>query len=68
VAAELFDKFETLLLDLDGVIYEGKNAVVEAVASITAIRLATSLTTPLVSLKPSPINCVVLELNCRKTM
>ena len=37
VAAKLFDKFETLLLDLDGVIYEGKNAVVEAVASITAI-------------------------------
>jgi HAD superfamily hydrolase (TIGR01457 family) len=37
VAAKLFDQFETLLLDLDGVIYEGKNAIVEAVESITAI-------------------------------
>ena len=37
VAAKLFDKFETLLLDLDGVIYEGENAIVEAVESITAI-------------------------------
>jgi len=37
VAAKLFDQFETLLLDLDGVIYEGNNAIVEAVDSITAI-------------------------------
>jgi HAD superfamily hydrolase (TIGR01457 family) len=37
VAAKIFDQFETLLLDLDGVIYEGKNAVAEAVESITAI-------------------------------
>jgi hypothetical protein len=27
VAAKIFDQFETLLLDLDGVIYEGKNAI-----------------------------------------
>jgi hypothetical protein len=38
VAAKLFDQFETLLLDLDGVIYEGKNAVAEAVESIIAVR------------------------------
>ena len=37
MAAKIFDQFETLLLDLDGVIYEGKNAVAEAVESITAI-------------------------------
>ena len=37
MAAKLFDQFETLLLDLDGVIYEGNNAIVEAVDSITAI-------------------------------
>lgn len=37
MAAKIFDQFETLLLDLDGVIYEGKNAIEEAVESITAI-------------------------------
>ena len=37
MAAKLFDQFETLLLDLDGVIYEGNNAIADAVDSITAI-------------------------------
>ena len=38
VAAKLFDQFETLLLDLDGVIYEGANAIKDAVDSIQACR------------------------------
>lgn len=37
MAARVFDQFETLLLDLDGVIYEGNNKVVDAVESITAL-------------------------------
>lgn len=38
VGAELFQKFSTLLLDLDGVIYEGDNAIVDSVESIKAVR------------------------------
>lgn len=38
MAARVFDQFETLLLDLDGVIYEGNNKVVDAAESITALR------------------------------
>jgi HAD superfamily hydrolase (TIGR01450 family) len=38
VAAKVFDKFETLLLDLDGVIYEGGRAIVDAIESISAIQ------------------------------
>jgi HAD superfamily hydrolase (TIGR01450 family) len=38
VAAKLFDKFETLLLDLDGVIYEGERPIVEAIESITGLK------------------------------
>jgi HAD superfamily hydrolase (TIGR01450 family) len=37
VAAKIFDQFETLLLDLDGVIYEGNNKIVDAVESITTL-------------------------------
>lgn len=38
MVAKVFDQFETLLLDLDGVIYEGNNKVVDAVESIIALR------------------------------
>jgi glycerol-1-phosphatase len=38
VAAKVLDKFETLLLDLDGVIYEGGRAIVDAVDSLTALK------------------------------
>jgi HAD superfamily hydrolase (TIGR01450 family) len=38
VAAKVLDKFETLLLDLDGVIYEGNRAIVDAVESISELR------------------------------
>ena len=38
VAAKLFNQFQTLLLDLDGVIYAGENAIVDAVETISAIR------------------------------
>jgi ribonucleotide monophosphatase NagD (HAD superfamily) len=38
VAAKVLDNFETLLLDLDGVIYEGGRAIVNSVESITALR------------------------------
>lgn len=38
VGAKVFDKFETLLLDLDGVIYEGQNAIVDSVESIKELR------------------------------
>ncbi len=38
MAAKVFDNFETLLLDLDGVIYEGGRAIVDAIESITALR------------------------------
>ena len=37
MAAKVFDQFETLLLDLDGVIYEGNNKIVDAVESITTL-------------------------------
>ena len=37
MAAKIFDQFETLLLDLDGVIYEGNNKIVDAVESITTL-------------------------------
>ena len=37
MAAKVFDQFETLLLDLDGVIYEGNNKIVDAVESINAL-------------------------------
>jgi HAD superfamily hydrolase (TIGR01450 family) len=38
VAAKVLDKFETLLLDLDGVIYEGGLAIVDAIESIGALQ------------------------------
>ena len=38
VVAKVFDQYQTLLLDLDGVIYAGENAIEDAVQSITAIR------------------------------
>jgi HAD superfamily hydrolase (TIGR01450 family) len=39
VAAKVLDKFETLLLDLDGVIYEGGRAIVHSVESISALQV-----------------------------
>ena len=38
MAAKVLDKFETLLLDLDGVIYEGGRAIIDSVESITALQ------------------------------
>jgi glycerol-1-phosphatase len=38
VVAKVFDQFQTLLLDLDGVIYEGESAIVDSVESITSVR------------------------------
>ena len=38
MAAKVLDKFETLLLDLDGVIYEGGRAIVDSVESITTLK------------------------------
>ncbi len=38
MAAKVLEKFETLLLDLDGVIYEGSRAIVDAVESITTLK------------------------------
>ncbi|MFM6977305.1 MAG: HAD-IIA family hydrolase [Micrococcales bacterium] len=38
VAAKVWDKYDTLLADLDGVVYEGKHAIVDAVDSIDAIQ------------------------------
>ena len=38
MVAKVLDKFETLLLDLDGVIYEGKNSIVDAVESIAFLK------------------------------
>jgi len=38
VVAKVLDTFETLLLDLDGVIYEGNRAIVDAVESISELR------------------------------
>jgi glycerol-1-phosphatase len=38
VAAKVFDRFDTVLLDLDGVIYEGNNAIVDSVASISQLQ------------------------------
>ncbi|CAB4633266.1 unannotated protein [freshwater metagenome] len=38
VAAKVFDTFQTLLLDLDGVVYEGENSIFDAVESIAAVR------------------------------
>jgi HAD superfamily hydrolase (TIGR01457 family) len=38
VAAKVLDNFETLLLDLDGVIYEGGRAIVDSVESISALQ------------------------------
>ena len=38
VVAKVLDEFETLLLDLDGVIYEGGRAIVDAVESITTLK------------------------------
>jgi HAD superfamily hydrolase (TIGR01450 family) len=38
VAAKVLDNFDTLLLDLDGVIYEGGRAIVDAIDSITALK------------------------------
>jgi HAD superfamily hydrolase (TIGR01450 family) len=38
VAAKVLDNFETLLLDLDGVIYEGGRAIVNSVESISALQ------------------------------
>jgi HAD superfamily hydrolase (TIGR01457 family) len=38
VVAKLWGKYDTLLADLDGVVYEGKHAIDYAVATITAIQ------------------------------
>jgi HAD superfamily hydrolase (TIGR01450 family) len=38
VAAKVLDKFETLLLDLDGVIYEGGREIIDSVESISALK------------------------------
>jgi HAD superfamily hydrolase (TIGR01450 family) len=38
VVAKVFNQFETVLFDLDGVIYEGENAIVDSVDSIASIR------------------------------
>jgi HAD superfamily hydrolase (TIGR01450 family) len=38
VVAKVFNQFETVLFDLDGVIYEGANAIVDSVDSIASIR------------------------------
>ena len=38
MVAKVFGNFDTVLLDLDGVIYEGKNAIVDAVESVTALQ------------------------------
>lgn len=38
VAAKVFGQFDTVLLDLDGVIYEGKNAIVDSVESIARLQ------------------------------
>lgn len=38
VVARIFNQFQTLLLDLDGVIYAGDNAIVDAVQSISLIK------------------------------
>ena len=38
MVAKVFDQFETVLFDLDGVIYEGENAIVDSVESITSVR------------------------------
>ena len=38
MAAKVFDQFATLLLDLDGVIYAGANAIEDSVDSIKAVR------------------------------
>lgn len=38
MAARVLDKFETLLLDLDGVIYEGNRAIVDSIESISELK------------------------------
>ncbi len=38
MVAKVLDKFETLLLDLDGVIYEGGRAIIDSIESITALK------------------------------
>ena len=38
MVAKVLDKFETLLLDLDGVIYEGGRAIVDSIESITSLK------------------------------
>lgn len=38
MAARVLDKFETLLLDLDGVIYEGNKAIVDSIESIGELK------------------------------
>ena len=38
MVAKALDKFQTLLLDLDGVVYEGGRAIVDAIESITTLR------------------------------
>jgi glycerol-1-phosphatase len=38
VVAKVLGNFETLLLDLDGVVYEGGRAIVDAIESITALK------------------------------
>ncbi len=39
MVAKVLDKFETLLLDLDGVIYEGGRAIIDSIESITALKV-----------------------------
>lgn len=38
MVAKVFGSFDTVLLDLDGVIYEGKNPIVDAVESVSALQ------------------------------
>jgi ribonucleotide monophosphatase NagD (HAD superfamily) len=40
VVAKLWSSYDTLLADLDGVIYEGNNAIVDAVEVVNAVQAA----------------------------
>jgi glycerol-1-phosphatase len=58
VAAKVFNQFETLLLDLDGVIYAGANAIedaVESIAKIQALAIPVGYVTNNSSRKPETI-------------
>ncbi|MDP4756505.1 MAG: HAD-IIA family hydrolase [Aquiluna sp.] len=58
MAAKVFNQFETLLLDLDGVIYAGANAIedaVESIAKIQALAIPVGYVTNNSSRKPETI-------------